>query len=95
MLSGTVTCKRKQQLHQVDYTNFALFSQNKDPEFWVLEGQEERRRRKIFSEGKYFFLAMRRKWGEYMEKDFFGGEEEERRKGRKLFGKGKHLFGSS
>ena len=69
---------QEQQLHQVSYANSALFSQNKDPEFWVLGGQEEwrRKRRKIFGEEKYFFED-EKKMGGYLEQEItFGGGEE-------------------
>ena len=81
MLSGTAIWKRKQQLHQVDYTNFALFSQNKDPEFWVLGGQEERRRRKIFVEGKYLIGDEKKMGGIYGEGNYFL-EEKKKREGK-------------
>ena len=69
---------QEQQLHQVSYANSALFSQNKDPEFWVLGGQEvwRRKRRKIFGEEKYFFED-EKKMGGYLEQEItFGGGEE-------------------
>ena len=62
---------QEQQLHQVSYANSALFSQNKDPEFWVLGGQEEwrRKRRKIFGEEKYFFEDEKKMGGGYLEQE--------------------------